>query len=132
MIYFDEPWLTIRWDDYSQAVWLEWKSYVEGEQTRIGLDTGLRLFESKRTNRWLADVRLVGPIRQVDQQWVNQDWFPRAIAAGLRFMAYVSPRSSVARLSIKQIMSKVNEVEVLQGYFDDLQQARTWLRNQPR
>jgi hypothetical protein len=71
-------------------------------------------------------------VRQVDQQWVNQDWFPRAIAAGLRFMAYVAPRSSVARLSIKQIMSKVNEVEVLQGYFDDLQQARTWLRNQPK
>ena len=51
---------------------------------------------------------------------------------GLRFIATVSPKLAVARLSIKQIMSKVNEVEVMQGHFDDLQQARSWLRSQPK
>lgn len=132
MIYFDEPWLTVSWDDYCQAVRLEWKSYVEGEQARLGLETGLRLLKSKRTSRWIADVRLLGPVRQVDQQWINQDWFPRAIAAGLRTLATVSPRSSVARLSVKQIMSKVNDVDIMQGTFDDLEQARMWVRTQPK
>lgn len=132
MVVFDESWLTVSWDEYCQAVRLEWKSYVEGEQARLGLDTGLQLLQRKRAYRWLADVRRLGPVRQVDQQWINQDWFPRAIAAGLRVLATVSPRSAVARLSVKQIMSKVNDVDLLNGYFDDLEQARNWLRGQSK
>lgn len=132
MIHFDEPWLTIYWDELCQAVRLEWKSYVEGEQARQGLEEGLRLFQRKHTSRWLADVRLLGPVRQIDQQWINQDWFPRAIAAGLRSLATVTPRSAIARMSVRQIMSKVNEVDVVNNYFDDLEQARAWLRTQPK
>lgn len=130
MIHFDEPWLTVSWDEYCQAVRLEWKSYVEGEPARQGLEEGLRLFQRKRTHRWLADVRMLGPVRQVDQQWINQDWFPRAIAAGLRVMATVIPKSAIARMSIKQIMSKVNEIDIINNNFDDLEQARHWLRGQ--
>ena len=132
MIHFDEPWLTIHWDEPCQAVRMEWKAYVEGDQARQGLEAGLSLFQRKRASRWLADVRLLGPVRQVDQQWINQDWFPRAIAAGLRFMATVVPKSAIARMSVKQIMSKVNEVDIINCNFDDLEQARHWLRSQSK
>lgn len=132
MIYFDEPWLTVHWDESCQAVWMEWKSYVEGDDARHGLDAGLALFQRKHTSRWLADVRLLGPVRQVDQQWINRDWFPRAIAAGLRFMATVVPKSAIARMSVKQIMSKVNDVDIVNSNFPDLEQARSWLRSQPK
>lgn len=129
MIRLDEPWLKISWDDSCAAVRMEWKSYVEGEPARQGLDIGLDLLQEKRTSRWLADVRLLGPVRQIDQDWVNHDWFPRAITAGLRFMATVSPKSAIARMSVKRMMNKVNEVDVLHSFFDDLEQARQWLRN---
>ncbi len=131
MIHWEQPWLTVHWDEYCQAVRLEWKSYVEGEQAYEGLEAGLALLQRKRTNRWVADVRLLGPVRQVDQKWVNEDWFPRAIAGGLRYLAHVSPKSAIARMSVKQIMSKVNEIDIVNHFFDDLEQARTWIRNQP-
>jgi hypothetical protein len=130
MIYLDEPWLTVSWDEYCQAIRLEWKMYVEGEQAFKGLEAGLALLHRKRTSRWLADVRHLGPVRQVDQQWINNDWFPRAISGGLRYMATVTPRSAIARMSVRQIMSKVNEVDVINSFFDDLEQARNWLRGQ--
>jgi hypothetical protein len=131
MIHLDKPWVTVHWDEYCQAVWLEWKTYVEGEQAIEGLEAGLALLQRKRTNRWLADVRLLGPVRQVDQKWVNENWFPRALAGGLRYMATVSPKSAIARMSVRQIMSKVNEVDIVNSYFDDLEQARSWIRTQP-
>ena len=34
MIYYNERWLTIHWDEAIQAVWMEWKSYVEGADFR--------------------------------------------------------------------------------------------------
>lgn len=128
MIYYDERWLTIHWDESTQAVWMEWKEYAEGEEFRSALDAGISLVRRKRTSRWLADLRRLGPVRQVDQQWANEDWFPRAIAAGVRFMALVSPTASVSRLSVKQIMSKVRDIELVTNNFADLAQARTWLR----
>ncbi len=129
MIHFDEPWLTIYWDDYCNAVRMEWKSYVEGDQARLGLEAGLGLLQKNRCSRWLADVRCLGPVRQIDQDWVNQDWFPRAIAAGLRYMATVTPTSVIASMTVRRIMSRVNEVDMLNSYFDDLEHAREWLRN---
>ena len=132
MIYSDEPWLTIHWDESCQAVRLEWKSYVEGEPAKVGLNAGLELFKTKRTNRWIADVRRLGPIRQVDQQWVSEDWHPRAIAAGVRYMATIIPKSSIARLSIKQLHGKLGNAEFIINNFDDLELARDWLRSQPR
>ena len=129
MIYYDKPWITIRWDESCLAVWAEWKNYVEGDDLRAGMDAGLALLRTMRTSRWLADTRFLKPVRQVDQAWANNDWFPRVLAAGLRWMAIVSPKSSVARLSVKQTLSKVGEDEMVTAYFDDIEDARAWLRN---
>ncbi len=129
MIYLNERWLTIHWDEALQAVWMEWKAYAEGEEFRSGLDAGIALLRQQRASRWLADLRLLGPVRQVDQECTNHDWFPRAVAAGIRFMALVSPQAAVSRLSVKRIMSKVNNVELSTANFDDLELARAWLRN---
>ena len=128
MIYYNERWLTIYWEESTQAVWMEWKSYVEGEEFRSALDAGISVIRQKRASRWLADLRRLGPIRQVDQQWTNEDWFPRAVAAGVRAMALVSPTAAVSRMSVQQIMSRVKEIELVTAYFDDLEEARTWLR----
>ncbi len=108
---------------------MQWKRYAEGQDFRSGLDAGLALVRQKGTSRWLADLRQLGPVRQDDQQWANADWFPRAIAGGVRYMALVSPRAAVARLSVKQVMSRVNDANLITAHFDDLEAARAWLRN---
>lgn len=129
MIYSNERWLTIHWDEGLQAVWMEWKGYVEGEELRGSLDAGLGLVRQKKSCRWLADCRNLGPVRQDDQHWTNVDWFPRAAAGGVRWMAMIQPRTSVARLSVKSVMSKVNNINLVTAYFDDLDPARQWLRD---
>jgi hypothetical protein len=129
MIYYDKRWLTLHWDETCQAVYAEWKGYVEGDDFRGGLDAGITLLAAKRSSRWLGDTRLMGPVRQVDQKWTNEDWFPRIIAAGLRWLAMIPPQSSIARLSVRNVLSKVNGVDVVTALFDDLESARAWLRH---
>ena len=75
-------------------------------------------------------VRLLGPVAQDDQRWTNSDWFPRAVSGGVRWMAIVQPKAAVARLSVKSILSKVNDVNLVTSYFDDLETARRWLRSE--
>ncbi len=128
MSYFDKRWMTIHFDTSLLAVCVEWKGYAEGEDFRSGFNRGIELLQQRRASRWLADCRLQGPITQADQQWMNQDWHPRAVAAGMRWVALVSPQSAVARLSVKSIVTKINNVDLVLHVFADMESARDWLR----
>lgn len=129
MRYFDKPWMTIHFDEGLQAVHLEWKRYAEGEEFRSGFDNGLELLKQKKVSRWLGDCRLLGPMTQADQQWINQDWHPRAAAAGMRWVAIVLPKASVARLGLTYIRSRMNQADLVMCNFADLESARAWLRS---
>lgn len=129
MHYFDKPWMTIRFDEGLQAVHLEWKRYAEGEEFRAGFNIGLELLQQKKVSRWLGDCRLLGPMTQADQQWINQDWHPRAAAAGMRWVAIVLPKAAVARLGMTSIKARVNQVDLVMSNFADLESARAWLRS---
>ena len=126
--YFDKRWMTVRFDETIQAVWLEWKGYAEGEEYRSGFNFGVDLLEQKKASRWLGDCRLLGPVSQADQQWTNQDWHPRAAAAGMRWVALVSPKAAVARMSLRYIITRVNNADLVFNNFDDMESARQWLR----
>jgi hypothetical protein len=132
MLYFDKPWMAIRYDESLQAVHMEWKRYAEGEEYRSGFNVGLELLQQKRVSRWLGDCRLLGPVTQADQQWMNQDWHPRAVAAGMRWVALVLPRAAVGRLAIRYVIMKLNQAELAINNFDDLESARAWLRTPTR
>lgn len=132
MLYFDKPWMAIRFDRSLQAIHMEWKRYAEGEEFRSGFNVGLELLKQMRVSRWLGDCRLLGPMTQADQQWINQDWHPRAAAAGMRWVALVLPKAAVARLGLTYIIKRVEQSELVINNFTDLESARAWLRSPGR
>ena len=130
MIYFDRPYLTIRWDQATRSVIMEWKMFVDGDGFRDGLNTGLELLVEKRASRWLADLRKLEVVTADDQKWSNEDWFPRAISAGIKAMAIVVPKSTIAAMSVDAIMKKaeLQNRTLVTHYFDNVFDAREWLR----
>lgn len=131
MISFDEPFLTITWEPEDRIICAQWKDQVGGEVMRRGLDAGLALIVEKRARRWLVDSRRLDAIDPVDVKWVNDNWIPRAVAAGLQSMAFVLARKIVMQLTMKSFIARIDERELANAYFDDLDAARTWLRGRP-
>jgi hypothetical protein len=130
MIYFNEPFLTLSWDEDANIVCAEWKDEVGGEPMRHGLDVGLDLVLQKRSRKWLVDSRRLGSIEPVDVKWVNDNWMPRAVTAGLSFMAFVMAKKVVMQLTMKSFMARISERDLTTAYFDDVDEARAWLRAQ--
>lgn len=128
MIHFDAPFLTIHWDDDGGIAWAEWKDSTGGEPMKRGLEAGLRLIVEKKATRWLADTRRLGSMDPADVKWVSDDWVPRAVAAGISRMALLAPKKVVVALAVKSFMARINDRELANEYFDDLQAARAWLR----
>lgn len=130
MIHFDKPFLTIYWDNSIGCVIMEWKKFVTGDDFRAGLDTGLQLLIDQQSTKWLADLRNLGVIAQEDQEWSNNNWFPRALVAGMTHMAIVQPANIISKWSVDRIMEKVANTNLTIHYFDDLDKARQWLSEQ--
>lgn len=127
--YKDFDFLNIQWDDSIKSVIMTWKKFAKGEDFRMGLNEGVNLVNLKGGSNWLADLRDLGTVIKEDQEWSNNDWYPRAIAAGVRFMAIIMPKSFISALSVKNILTKVEDIKVETQYFGSLEDAKLWLSN---
>jgi len=123
----DFDFLNIQWDETTKSVVMTWKKFAQGDNFRNGLDEGVNLIQQKKASNWLADLRDLGTVTQDDQKWSNEDWYPRALIAGVRFMAIIMPKSFITTLSVKNILTKVQDIDVETQYFDNVDAARKWL-----
>lgn len=128
--HYESDHLDVRYDPPSDTVEMHWKSFVSGEPFREGLNRGLEVVEDTGASNWFADLRDLGTVDQDDQAWSNEDWFPRAIAAGLESMAIVKPESVVAEMSVDNIMQEVEGADLTTYTVDDPEEARDWLDDQ--
>jgi len=128
MIYFNEDFLEISWNERVECVVMRWKKFVIGDNFRRGLDKGLDLIIEKKSHKWLADLQNMKALAKDDQEWSNNDWYPRAISGGIRKMAIVMPTSTLATMSVRNILSKVGDIDIETAYFDDMASASLWLK----
>ena len=104
-----------------------WKKFAKGEDFRQGLNEGLELLEQHGTSKWLADLRDLGTVTKEDQEWSNEQWYPRAINGGIRYMAIIMPKSVISSMSVTNILTRVKDINVETQYFDDIDSAKEWL-----
>lgn len=130
MAYYDKQHLTAEYNSHTDTVVMNWHGFAEGEAFREGLDAGLELVKEKGARNWLADLRELGAVDQDDQEWSNEEWFPRALETSLTNMAIVQPESVIANMSVDNIMQEVGDGAITTHYFDDREDAEEWLAEQ--
>jgi len=128
------PHLRILWVEELAAIHMQWLAPVGGAPFRDGLDDGLAALVERGARHWLADLKQLGVINRSDEAWLNEDWFPRAVDAGMRWLAIVNPESSLSTISIREIMQGVSAKKLIDSdllvthSFEDLRDALAWLR----
>ena len=128
IIHSDAPHITIGFDTTTQAVVLQWKRLpIASEDFRNALNAGLDVLAEQKSSHWLADVRNMSLIQVEDQDWTNQDWFPRAANMGIRKMAVILSTQSIAQSSTNRIMRRVNGITIETAMFDNETDAKHWL-----
>lgn len=125
--HYESEYLEVEYDPELDAVRMQWKQFVSGDPFREGLDRGLELLRERGAANWYADLRQLGAVDQDDQEWSNEEWFPRALEAGVQNMAIVRPESVVAEMSVDNIMQEVEETGLVTYNFDDPDEAEEWL-----
>lgn len=130
MVHLDESYLTITYDADTASVIMQWKSFATSEEFRHGLNQGLQLIKEKNASNWLADLRKMEAIDPEDEQWSNEDWFPRALQAGISRMAIVPSEDIFNSIAVENIMNAVTGTDLVTHYFKTPEEAKGWLKEQ--
>ena len=99
---------------------------------KLVLDAGLEIIRKERATRWLSDTREMAVMTAEAQRWCTEDWWPRALAAGFRWLAVLLPQSTMAKLAIDESVRPSDEhAESETRYFSDVEAAKAWLLSKP-
>jgi SpoIIAA-like len=120
---------SVAYDVDVPCVVMTWTGYATSAQFRESNERVLACVKQHRAHRLLGDVSDFVLIGASDQNWLNEEWIPRAIEVGLRRAAIVQPTSYFNRVAIENVRRRIDPERLAVGYFDTLDKAREWLRS---
>ncbi|WP_338791562.1 hypothetical protein [Bernardetia sp. MNP-M8] len=105
--------------------------FVYDAELRTFLNQIIFFLKEKNTNKLIVDLTYRQTYTDEDQKWIDTDWFPRALQAGLSFFGYVIPSDLFMQLSADEILVKQKgSVNVIP--FGNLNKAVEWIQIQEK
>jgi hypothetical protein len=123
----EDPVGTIFWLDDIASLYVVYdlKCYDDFAKYRNFLDIGLKLASQKKAKKWLADVSKLPGTPPGYQEYVQDEWRPRAFSAGLRYSAIILPQNTLGQLEFLKNVARLTELET--QFFGSFEEARNWL-----
>jgi hypothetical protein len=120
----------IYYNEELEVIQTRWKGiYVSGNEFRKILDEMISALAAKKASTIIADARNMKVIAEADRQWIIDDWYPRALAAGFRCQALVVTKDTFNEQAIKLIVMKYNDDDVKTRYFTVPEDAYSWVKS---
>jgi hypothetical protein len=120
--------LTLSWEPTERYLKVVRVGFHKGAPFHTELEKILEELAAHGGYRQLNDFRKMKPVAPEDQDFINRDWLPRLVRAGLRRSAVLAPESAIAQMSLTAVVARVADVELNTNYFGDEQAAVDWLR----
>ena len=99
-----------------------------GEHFREALNAGVEVMKKYGGSKWLSDDRENQVIfSPEDQEWADNDWFPRMVQIGWKTWAMVVPQEVKAQINLIDIVDKIYERGIRVRVFSKLDEALQWL-----
>jgi hypothetical protein len=126
----ENPICSITVDEDARCITIVWKQYATQVQLRFIHESLLRLIRAHGVCKILGDDTALPTVPSEDQEWIAQNWMPRAIGSGLRFVANKPPESYFGKLSIRSIQA-LAPPDLQFRSFEEMREAREWLQAIP-
>jgi hypothetical protein len=118
----------IYFDRDINSVVMEWDGYATSAEFKEGTELMLNTLIRHNTFKVLADIKDMILIGVEDQQWLIDQFLPRAIEFGFKAIAIVKPDSYFNKVAVESVSYKVDKDKLEIMFFDNAEQAKEWLR----
>lgn len=127
-VIYDNQHLNMVYHTDSKIVHHHYNKALNSEFLRAGLDRGNELLQQHGATKWLSDNREVNAHSAEDTKWINENWLPRAIAAGWKYWALVVPYDSIAQMNMAEFVEAFYNMGVTVQVFTEVDEAMAWLK----
>jgi hypothetical protein len=111
----------------SRAIEAKWQGFVSSAVLRQATLDAVVLARQHRITGWIADDRLLGPVRPVDLEWIAQHVLPQLIGVGLKRFARIEAIDPLNKLLIGQVQDTAeSQMPFEMQTFTSLPAARAW------
>ncbi|HUH33643.1 MAG TPA: hypothetical protein VLZ28_06790 [Daejeonella sp.] len=119
----------IFYDPQLQTVMMDWDGYSTSQQLYLGSEEALKLIAKHNAPKLLADLKDMVLLSREDQNWIVNSFIPRAMTAGLEFLAIVQPISYFNKIAVDALSFKANERNLSCKILQNLELSKQWLEN---
>lgn len=119
---------TVSYDSELHCVISTWHGYASSNQFRAICERVLEMIEKHGVNKSISDNREMSIISQPDQDWILENFMPRLLDSGFKASATILPANHFAKISLDEIVNKIDEGEIRIKYFSKIIDAKTWIK----
>jgi hypothetical protein len=128
MLKFKNNYCHIYFYETISVVHVEWnEKMAKSEGFMEACEFALNLMTEKKIYKMIADNRKVSVVTRDNQNWLTENWFPRAISNGFRYSAVVVPDDEFVKYTVKKMESKIDNSLFTAQYFTSVEDAKAWL-----
>lgn len=117
----------IYFDKDINAVVMEWDGYATSKQFKQGTELMLNILIKNNCSKVLADIKDMKIIAMEDQQWLNEEFLPRATKFGFKAIAIIKPNYYFNKVAVETISYKADKNKLTINFFDNIDEAKEWL-----
>ncbi|UOQ70223.1 hypothetical protein [Hymenobacter cellulosilyticus] len=111
----------------SRAIEAQWKGFVSSALLRQSTLECVALAQQHGISGWIADDRLLGPVRPIDLEWIGVEVLPELVRAGVKRFARIEAIDPLNKLLIGQAQETAEQQLPFElRSFQDLSAARAW------
>lgn len=115
----------IRYEQPGSVLYTQWQALASIHRASPALEQLLNVVNQEQVGAWLLDLQNMPDLLMLDQQWLEYQYLPRAVALPLRHLALVLKSEwQHHTLLYAHILPPTFEVQI----FDDATSALDWLR----
>jgi hypothetical protein len=105
----------------------ELQKYPGVAALEAALEAGLTLMQTRGARKWLSDNRRGGAVPRSHHTWAQDDWGPRAAAAGWKYWAVLLPEELLGQANTNRLVDIYGRLGVTTRTFEHLEPATRWL-----
>lgn len=119
----------ITYDTQADTLIMVWDGYSTSQQLYQGSEEALKLIIEHGARKLLADLKDMTLLSREDQNWIVNSFMPRAMAAGLEYLAIVQPVSYFNKIAVDALSFKANERNLSCKILPNRELSKQWLEN---
>ncbi|WP_219837229.1 hypothetical protein [Paenibacillus sp. R14(2021)] len=124
--YYSSDKAHIFWDEVVESVVIRWNSFAKGDEFRDPLDKMVELAVIMKAKKALFDSSHILVVAE-DTKWLEEEWLPRLVNAGIKYTATVNPSKSVSGSDEDRTTNSKETVKLFHHEFEGIHNAVAWL-----